>query len=78
MNSSSHLIPVESTTNNQASQHSLQQNNFINNKSDNFDCYDIQNQLEMSEQVIMSNVNSDEHNTIVHQMNTNSNQSGFF
>ena len=76
MNTSSYLIDVDSSTNNQASQHSLQQNNFINNKSDNFDCYDIQNQLEMSEQVIMSNVNSDEHNTIVHQMNTNSNQSG--
>ena len=76
MNSSSCLIPVESSTNNQTSQHSLQQNYFINNSSDNFDCYDIQNQLEMSEQVIMSNVNSDKHNTIVHQMNTNSNQSG--
>ena len=76
MNSSSYLIDVDSSTNNQTSQHSLQQNNFINNSSDNFDCYDIQNQLEMSEQVIMSNVNSDEHKTIVHQMNTNSNQSG--
>ena len=76
MNSSSYLIDVDSSTNNQTSQHSLQQNNFINNSSDNFDCYDIQNQLEMSEQVIMSNVNSDKHNTIVHQMNTNSNQSG--
>ena len=76
MNSSSCLIPVESSTNNQTSQHSLQQNYFINNSSDNFDCYDIQSQLEMSEQNIMSTVNSAEHGTSVHQMNSNSDQSG--
>ena len=76
MNSSSCLIPVESSTNNQTSQHSLQQNNFINNSSDNFNCYDLQNQLDMSEQNNMPTVNSAEHGTIVHQMNTNSNQSG--
>ena len=44
--------------------------------SDNFDCYAMSDQLGMSEQNIMFNVNSDEHSTNVHQMCLNSNQSG--
>ena len=69
----SKLIPVELSTSNQT----VQQGNILFSKTtDNFDYCATPDQVEISEQNIMSNVNSSDHYTDGQQMTLNSCQSG--